>query len=573
MKRVFQHRESDDKGDPSERDREPIGLELWYEGQNAQVDIIFIHGLMGNRNKTWQATGSSGSKLDPWPKALLPAKLPKSRIFTFGYDAKVTDTKEFMGKVSAKTLRDHAAELIYSICHQRRASVSSDRSLIFVCHSLGGLVCKEGLLFANQRSDYRQIFQSTRGIIFMGTPHHGSEAASYAQHLTNWMSSMKQVNTKLLEALKKDSEMLENIHDDFCSLIREKRQSSMESAPGIVCFFEELPMRALGYVVSKKSATIPGFACRGIHANHKGMTKFSSENDAGFQSFLEELWGFLPPSARLTVTDLAVCAPKQALNSIGKESDKGKGSCDEEQGFIQPRPSKLTTTALITPVSSIVPFDTELSSLSDVLKVTRPTTGPTTELEDVVDVRYPEFHRNFVSTRRACDGCLCFRTVSRESSMVNLFFLRSSGEKVEIAEHQPSCRFHNQMRTLERSQTVEFRGSWIPLRIAVYLMTTNYNINASINYVKVLGEDAPAWRLYDISLLALCRTDWDAQYGPKFVTELVRHILRLHREGHASISDVYLYGLTSLDMIMIVFFVSLILVRYRCIYDLTDVAI
>ncbi|CAI6093190.1 unnamed protein product, partial [Clonostachys chloroleuca] len=187
LKRIFQRRESDDKGDPSEGDPEPIGLELWYEGPNAEVDIIFIHGLMGNRNKTWQATGSNGLKLDPWPKALLPAKLPESRIFTFGYDAKVTDTKEFMGKVSEKTLRDHATELIYSIFHQRRAPVSTDRSLIFVCHSLGGLVCKEvllpekhgrkswtdlliskqGLLFANQRSDYRQIFQSTRGIIFM----------------------------------------------------------------------------------------------------------------------------------------------------------------------------------------------------------------------------------------------------------------------------------------------------------------------------------------------------------------------------------------------------------------------
>ncbi|CAH0004006.1 unnamed protein product [Clonostachys byssicola] len=545
MKRVFQRRESDDKGDTSEGNPEPIGLELWYEGPNAEFDIIFIHGLMGNRNKTWQATGSNGLKLEPWPKALLPAKLPESRIFTFGYDAKVTDTKEFMGKVSEKTLRDHAAELIYSICHQRRASASTDRSLIFVCHSLGGLVCKEvllperhdlkswtdlliskqGLLFANQRSDYRQIFQSTRGIIFMGTPHHGSEAASYAQHLTNLMSSMKQVNTKLLEALKKDSEMLENIHDDFCLLIREKRQSSMERAPGIVCFFEELPMRALGCVVSKTSATIPGFACRGIHANHKGMTKFSSENDTGFKSFFEELSGFLPPSVRLTVTDLAVCAPKQNLISIEKESDKGKGSCDE------------------------APFDTELSSLSDVSKVAR----PTTELDDVVDARYPAFNRNFVSTRRACDGCLCFRTVSRESSMVNLFFLKSSGEKVEIAQHQPSCRFRNQMRILKRSQTVEFRGNWISWRIAFHLTTANHNINRSISCVKVLGEDAPALKLYESSL-ALSRNPWDATYSQKFVTQLAQHILRLHREGRASISDVCLNGLTGLDMIMDIFF-------------------
>lgn len=237
--------------------------------------------------------------------------------------------------------------------------------------------------------------------------------------------------------------------------------------------------------------------------------------------------------------------------------------------MIQPGPSKLTPTALITSVSSIVPFDTELSSLPDVSKVTR----PTAELMNVADVRYPEFHRNFVSTRRACDGCLCFRTVSRESSMVNLFFLRSSGEKVQIAEHQPSCRFHNQMRTLKRSQTVEFRGNWIPLRIAVYLTTTLYNINPSINCVKVLGKDAPALRLYNISSQTLCWAGWDAQYGPKFATNFARHILRLHREGRASISDVCLNGLTSLDMIMNIFFVGIILILFSCIYDLTNLAV
>lgn len=98
---------------------------------------------MGNRDKTWRATDEDGTKLEPWPKTLLPSKLPQCRIFTFGYDANVTDKKKILGKVSVKTLRDHGMELVSCIKHERSESGITGRPIVFVCHSLGGLVCKE----------------------------------------------------------------------------------------------------------------------------------------------------------------------------------------------------------------------------------------------------------------------------------------------------------------------------------------------------------------------------------------------------------------------------------------------
>lgn len=97
---------------------------------------------MGHREKTWRCTDDNGRKLEPWPKALLPSKIPKSRIFTFGYDAHVVNLKD-RGKVSVKAIRDHAKELVASVEHERTQTNTTGRPMIFVCHSLGGLVCKD----------------------------------------------------------------------------------------------------------------------------------------------------------------------------------------------------------------------------------------------------------------------------------------------------------------------------------------------------------------------------------------------------------------------------------------------
>jgi hypothetical protein len=48
--------------------------------------------------------------------------------------------------------------------------------IIFVCHSLGGLVVKNALVGARKsdNEDIQEVFRATTGIIFLGTPHDGS---------------------------------------------------------------------------------------------------------------------------------------------------------------------------------------------------------------------------------------------------------------------------------------------------------------------------------------------------------------------------------------------------------------
>ena len=97
---------------------------------------MFIHGLRGDRENTWKKENTL------WPKELLPKTIPRARILTFGYDA---DVYHFWSKpASDNTVKTHGDNLTASLVglrHQEKETATGP--IIFVAHSLDGLVCAE----------------------------------------------------------------------------------------------------------------------------------------------------------------------------------------------------------------------------------------------------------------------------------------------------------------------------------------------------------------------------------------------------------------------------------------------
>jgi hypothetical protein len=259
----------------------PDGVKVLRDCPDATVDICFVHGLTGDRESTWTADGQSA----PWPKTLLPPRLSRARILTYGYDAYIV-RKRVAG---SNRLIDYAANLLHDLTTDRSSSNASSRPLIFVAHSLGGLVCKKAILLSrnNPEAHLCGIFDCVKGVIFMATPHKGSWMADWAKIPASAVGLVKSANKSLLGILETDDQLLESIQLEFWSMVRGLREGGRGFE--VTCFFEELPLPVVGKVVSKESATLEGYASFSIHANHSDMVKFASAEENGFKRLLGEL--------------------------------------------------------------------------------------------------------------------------------------------------------------------------------------------------------------------------------------------------------------------------------------------
>lgn len=76
--------------------------------------VIFVHGLNGDREKTWTADDASS----PWPKSLLTSRVLNARILTFGYDSNVTDWR---GMVSKNRIGHHSMNMLTAIATYRES--------------------------------------------------------------------------------------------------------------------------------------------------------------------------------------------------------------------------------------------------------------------------------------------------------------------------------------------------------------------------------------------------------------------------------------------------------------------
>jgi len=308
--------------EPSVSHSFPAGVKVLHDGPDAAVDICFVHGLTGDRESTWTARGQS----TPWPKTLLPPRLRVgARILTYGYDAYIVRK----GAAGSNRLIDHATNLLHDLTTDRDLNNASSRPLIFVAHSLGGLVCKKAILLSrnNPEAHLRGLFDCAKGIVFMGTPHKGSWMADWAKIPASAIGLVKSTNKSLLGILQMEDQLLESIQVDFWSMVRGLREGGRHFE--VACFFEELPLPVVGKVVSKESAALEGYASFSIHANHGDMVRFASAEDNGFKRLVGVLARWAAEAGHLRVSQMEKpprTSPLAAENDGGATSVNSSNS-------------------------------------------------------------------------------------------------------------------------------------------------------------------------------------------------------------------------------------------------------
>ncbi|KAF8850604.1 hypothetical protein BDZ45DRAFT_186822 [Acephala macrosclerotiorum] len=144
------------------------GLAVWNSAESPTVDIVFIHGLDGGREKSWSFQPVNTINGLCWPKHLLTQNLPKARVLSYGYDSAPWRSYPIEDVISMQ-----ATELLTMLCAQR--DESTRRPLIFVALDTGGLILKSALLQSHLSMDpnaksMNAIKVSTTGILLLDPP-------------------------------------------------------------------------------------------------------------------------------------------------------------------------------------------------------------------------------------------------------------------------------------------------------------------------------------------------------------------------------------------------------------------
>ncbi|KAJ6400100.1 hypothetical protein OIU84_015706 [Salix udensis] len=147
-----------------------------------EIDVVFVHGLRGGPYKTWRISEDKLStksglveKIDEeagklgtfWPGEWLSADFPRARLFTLKYKTNLT---QWSG--ASLPLQEVSSKLLEQLVD---AGIGN-RPVVFVTHSMGGLLVKQ-MLYRAKSENIHNLVNNTAGLVFYSCPHFGSKLA------------------------------------------------------------------------------------------------------------------------------------------------------------------------------------------------------------------------------------------------------------------------------------------------------------------------------------------------------------------------------------------------------------
>ncbi|QYS92890.1 ANK_REP_REGION domain-containing protein [Trichoderma simmonsii] len=266
--------------------------------QEHKVDLVAISGLGGHPFGSFKER--HGEHM--WLRDALPYDItekggdgrPISRVMVYGYSSNLFQSD------SLQNLEDLGTAFHR---HLRKLAIAGAfKPIVFIAHSLGGLIVKQTLisLYKSKDEEDQKLLQAVYGIAFFGVPHDGMDISSLIPMVENGP------NRFLLESIGLfSSQILSTQHREFLETL-----GTGESK--IVCFYEtRMSPTAIkdergkwkiagpaAVLVSKSSATHcrewengSQFICA-INRTHSEMVKFGPEDDE-YEKVVELIQGLV----------------------------------------------------------------------------------------------------------------------------------------------------------------------------------------------------------------------------------------------------------------------------------------
>ncbi|KAF2176608.1 hypothetical protein K469DRAFT_812982 [Zopfia rhizophila CBS 207.26] len=278
---------------PYRFDAKFYGITPLYEGhEGADVDVIAVPSLGSHAIGSWKSPSSN----DLWLRDYLPDDLPNIRVLLYGYDTSLLDNE------SKDSIEDLGSRFLESI-KAFRADTTNHRPIIFIGHSLGGLLIKEALVRARKKSDDPQnlaLCKACYGLLLFGVPNLGlrnEQLNSIVQGRPNQVL----IRDLVVDDDSEPSPFLKRISDQFSecckgqyrviSFFERKRSSTVQIRP-------DGTLAKIGpktFMVTQKSATSTGLTAVAdennisLNMDHSGLVKYESRTQEEYNIVKEKL--------------------------------------------------------------------------------------------------------------------------------------------------------------------------------------------------------------------------------------------------------------------------------------------
>jgi tetratricopeptide (TPR) repeat protein len=213
-------------------------------------DVLFVHGMGGDPFGTW-TVAQTGIHWGTW----LAESRPDLRFWSLGYPS---SPSLWAGR--AMPLQDRAINLLALL----KADGIGKNPICFITHSLGGLLVKQMLREAvtSGTDEYKNLGEATRGVVFLATPHTGSDLATIAHYLRTILRT-----TPVIEDMRDNAALLRTLNNWYIQNVDSlgiKNKVFFETRP---TFGVTIVDESSGGMVVKGGTPIP------IDANHVEICK------------------------------------------------------------------------------------------------------------------------------------------------------------------------------------------------------------------------------------------------------------------------------------------------------------
>jgi hypothetical protein len=245
------------------------------------ADVVFVHGLTGDPVDTWSSESTFETEGPYWPK-WLATDLPHLNYYTLGYPASLFAQwakKEMNLYQRAKNVLETLAGYEFG-----------NRPLVFICHSLGGLLVKQILRTALESTDeaWHKVANNCCGVLFISTPHSGSSLANLLKAFSGCFSSSH------VDKLLEDTSDLDELNASF-------RTFCQNRTVHVTAYHEMHKAHKLVAVVDARSAD-PGVNASipiPIDADHLNICKPKDRDGVIYLSIRRRLKSLLPNAIEL----------------------------------------------------------------------------------------------------------------------------------------------------------------------------------------------------------------------------------------------------------------------------------